>query len=74
MSTGTSDDRVIRVSTVQNWTIGLGVFAKKALSGYRKGKQIASIDLRAVAGTWAHNHQNACAAYASVGPGRAACD
>ena len=67
MSTGTSDDRVIRVSTVQKLdNLGWAVFAKKGfLSEYRKGKQIASIDLRAVAGLpGAHNHQNACAAYA----------
>ena len=36
------------------------------MSEYRKGKQAASIDLRAVAGLpGAHNHQNACAAYAA---------
>ena len=44
------------------------VFAKKGLplSEYRKGKQVASIDLRAVPGLpGSHNHQNACAAYAA---------
>jgi UDP-N-acetylmuramoylalanine--D-glutamate ligase len=62
-----ADDRVIRVSSGQKldqggWT----VFAKKGfLSEYRKGRQVGSIDLRAIAGLpGAHNHQNACAAYA----------
>ncbi|MDG1169141.1 MAG: cyanophycin synthetase, partial [Sulfitobacter sp.] len=62
------DDRVIRVSVAQKLTgPGWQVFARKGfLSEYRKGKQIASIDLRAVAGLpGAHNHQNACAAYAA---------
>jgi len=42
------------------------VFARKGfLAEWRKGKQVASIDLRAVSGLpGAHNHQNACAAYA----------
>lgn len=63
-----ADDRVIRVSSGQKldqggWT----VFAKKGfLSEYRKGRQVASVDLREVAGLpGAHNHQNACAAYAA---------
>jgi UDP-N-acetylmuramoylalanine--D-glutamate ligase len=45
---------------------GWQVFARKGfLSEYRKGKQVASIDLRSVAGLpGAHNHQNACCAYA----------
>jgi UDP-N-acetylmuramoylalanine--D-glutamate ligase len=43
------------------------VFARKGfLSEYRKGKQVGSIDLRAVPGLpGRHNHQNACAAYAA---------
>jgi len=50
------------------------VFARKGfLAEWRKGKQIASVDLRAVPGLpGAHNHQNACAAYAvcrSIGLG-----
>jgi len=68
MSQGPVDDRVIRVSVAQKLTgPGWQVFARKGfLSEYRKGKQIASIDLRAVAGLpGAHNHQNACAAYAA---------
>ncbi|MHA6263894.1 UDP-N-acetylmuramoyl-L-alanine--D-glutamate ligase [Arenibacterium sp. CAU 1754] len=67
MSEGPADDRVIRVS-VDRKLIGPGwqVFARKGfLSEYRKGKQAGSIDLRAIAGLpGAHNHQNACAAYA----------
>jgi len=63
------DDRIIRISTSKKLTdMGWAVFANKGfLSEYRKGKQIASIDLRkcgALPGT--HNHQNACAAYAAV--------
>ncbi len=62
------DDRVIRVSVERKLTgPGWQVFARKGfLAEYRKGKQIASIDLRQVAGLpGAHNHQNACAAYAA---------
>lgn len=42
------------------------VFARKGfLSEWRRGKQVASIDLRQIAGLpGVHNHQNACAAYA----------
>ncbi len=67
MSEGRADDRVIRVS-VERKLAGPGwqVFARKGfLAEVRKGKQIASIDLRNVPGLpGAHNHQNACAAYA----------
>lgn len=63
-----ADDRVIRVSSGRKldqggWT----VFAKKGfLSEYRKGRQVASIDLRGIKGLpGAHNHQNACAAFAA---------
>ncbi|WP_353296678.1 UDP-N-acetylmuramoyl-L-alanine--D-glutamate ligase [Sulfitobacter pacificus] len=68
LSEGPADDRVIRVSVERKLTgPGWQVFARKGfLSEYRKGKQVASIDLRAVAGLpGAHNHQNACAAYAA---------
>jgi len=68
MAEGPADDRVIRVSAGQKlegegWT----VFARKGfLAEWRKGKQVASIDLRAIQGLpGAHNHQNACAAYAA---------
>lgn len=66
LSEGAADDRVIRVSVERKLTgPGWQVFARKGfLSEYRKGKQVASIDLRSVAGLpGAHNHQNACAAY-----------
>ena len=68
LSQGPVDDRVIRVSVAQKLTgPGWQVFARKGfLSEYRKGKQVGSIDLRAVEGLpGAHNHQNACAAYAA---------
>lgn len=68
LSEGPGDDRVIHVS-VERKLAGPGwyVFARKGfLSEYRQGKQIGSIDLRAVQGLpGAHNHQNACAAYAA---------
>ncbi|MGC1494259.1 MAG: UDP-N-acetylmuramoyl-L-alanine--D-glutamate ligase [Sulfitobacter sp.] len=66
LSEGAADDRVIKVSVERKLTgPGWQVFARKGfLSEYRKGKQVASIDLRSVAGLpGAHNHQNACAAY-----------
>lgn len=65
---GASDDRVIRISSGQKLEgFGWSVFARKGfLSEWRRGKQVASIDLRAIAGLpGAHNHQNACAAYAA---------
>ncbi|KGJ06804.1 UDP-N-acetylmuramoylalanine--D-glutamate ligase [Paracoccus halophilus] len=63
------DDRVIRISSGQKLErFGWSVFARKGfLSEYRKGRQIASIDLREVTGLpGEHNHQNAAAAYAAV--------
>ncbi|NHF74218.1 UDP-N-acetylmuramoyl-L-alanine--D-glutamate ligase [Paracoccus xiamenensis] len=68
MGQGPQDDRVIRVSSGQKLEgFGWSVFAKKGfLNEYRKGRQVASVDLRAVKGLpGAHNHQNACAAYAA---------
>lgn len=68
LSEGAGDDRVIRVSVTRRLTdTGWAVFARKGfLSEYRRGKQVAAIDLRALAGLpGAHNHQNACAAYAA---------
>lgn len=62
-----ADDRVIRVSVARKLAgPGWQVYARKGfLAEYRKGKQVASIDLRAIKGLpGAHNHQNACAAYA----------
>jgi len=68
MSEGPGDDRVIRVSVSRKLTgPGWQVFARKGyLSEYRKGRQAGSIDLRDIRGLpGAHNHQNACAAYAA---------
>ena len=64
-----SDDRVIRISSGQKLErFGWSVFARKGyLSEYRKGRQVASIDLRGIKGLpGEHNHQNACAAYAAT--------
>ncbi|NRB20738.1 MAG: UDP-N-acetylmuramoyl-L-alanine--D-glutamate ligase [Rhodobacteraceae bacterium] len=69
MSMGPGDDRVIRVSSGRKLAgVGWNVFARKGfLSEYRKGRQAGSIDLRAMSGLpGAHNHQNACAAYAAA--------
>lgn len=68
LSEGAADDRVIRVSSGQKLAgPGWQVFARKGfLSEYRKGRQAGSIDLRQIKGLpGAHNHQNACAAYAA---------
>ncbi|WP_282058288.1 UDP-N-acetylmuramoyl-L-alanine--D-glutamate ligase [Lentibacter algarum] len=67
LSAGQGDDRVIRISVERKLTgHGWNVYAKKGfLAEWRKGRQVASIDLREVKGLpGAHNHQNACAAYA----------
>lgn len=69
MSDGPGDDRVIRISAGQKLdNFGWTVFARKGfLSEWRRGKQTASIDLREVKGLpGAHNHQNACCAYAAA--------
>ena len=69
MGQGAQDDRVIRVSSGTKLEgFGWSVFARKGfLAEWRKGRQVASVDLRAIAGLpGAHNHQNACAAYAAV--------
>ncbi|MBO9446525.1 UDP-N-acetylmuramoyl-L-alanine--D-glutamate ligase [Ruegeria sp. R14_0] len=68
LAEGPTDDRVIRVSVARKLTgPGWQVFARKGfLSEYRKGRQAGSIDLRGIKGLpGAHNHQNACAAYAA---------
>ena len=62
-----NDDRVIRVISGQKPKgNGWQVAAKKGfLSESRKGRQVASIDLRRISSlSGKHNHQNACAAYA----------
>ncbi|MBC7133970.1 MAG: UDP-N-acetylmuramoyl-L-alanine--D-glutamate ligase [Roseovarius sp.] len=68
LAEGPGDDRVIRISSggkpaAQGWA----VFARRGfLAETRKGRQVAAIDLRALANLpGAHNHQNACAAYAA---------
>lgn len=69
LSEGEGDDRVIRISGTRKLTgAGWNIFARKGfLSEYRKGRQAASIDLRNITGLpGAHNHQNACAAYAAA--------
>lgn len=67
MAQGAGDDRVIRVSVTEKLSgPGWLVYARKGfLSEMRKGRQVGSIDLRDIRGLpGAHNHQNACAAYA----------
>ncbi|OYW60857.1 MAG: UDP-N-acetylmuramoyl-L-alanine--D-glutamate ligase [Rhodobacterales bacterium 32-66-7] len=68
LAQGAGDDRVIRISSGQKLEgFGWAVFARKGfLAEWRRGRQVASIDLRQVKGLpGAHNHQNACAAYAA---------
>ncbi len=68
LGVGPQDDRVIRISSGQKLDqFGWSVFARKGfLAEWRKGRQMASIDLRDIPGLpGAHNHQNACAAYAA---------
>ncbi|MFT5742593.1 MAG: UDP-N-acetylmuramoylalanine--D-glutamate ligase [Paracoccaceae bacterium] len=68
LAEGPTDDRVIRVSSGQKLTgNGWNIFARKGfLAEWRKGRQVGSIDLREIPGLpGAHNHQNACAAYAA---------
>lgn len=67
LAQGPSDDRVIRISSGQKLSgPGWHVYARKGfLAEFRKGRQVASIDLRKITGLpGVHNHQNACAAYA----------
>lgn len=67
LSEGPADDRVIRISVSAKLAgPGWNVFARKGfLSEYRKGRQVGAIDLREIQGLpGAHNHQNACCAYA----------
>jgi len=66
LSQGPTDDRIIRISNAKLSGPGWNVFAKKGfLAETRKGRQAGSIDLRQIPGLpGAHNHQNACAAYA----------
>lgn len=67
LAQGPTDDRVIATSVTQKLTgPGWHVFARKGfLAEWRKGRQVASIDLRDIPGLpGSHNHQNACAAFA----------
>ena len=67
LSMAPGDDRVIRVSSGGKIEgPGWSVFARKGfLAEWRKGRQVASLDLRPIAGLpGAHNHQNACCAWA----------
>ena len=66
LSAAPQDDRVIRISSSQKLAgAGWHIFARKGfLTEIRKGRQVASIDLRTIVGLpGAYNHQNACAAY-----------
>jgi UDP-N-acetylmuramoylalanine--D-glutamate ligase len=68
LAQGAGDDRVVLVSSGRKLTdAAWSVFARKGfLSEYRHGRQVGAIDLRPIAGLpGAHNHQNACAAYAA---------
>ncbi|UWQ19335.1 UDP-N-acetylmuramoyl-L-alanine--D-glutamate ligase [Jannaschia sp. M317] len=62
------DDRVIRVSTGKLSGPGWQVTARKGwLAEMRKGRQVASVDLRDIPGLpGRHNHQNACCAWAAA--------
>ncbi len=69
LSEGIGDDRVIRVSVAEKLDgPGWNIFVRKGfLSEYRKGRQVASIDLRTMSGLpGVHNHQNASSAYAAL--------
>ncbi len=62
-------DPVIAISAARKLNgPGWNVFARKGfLAEWRGGRQVASIDLRPMANLpGAHNHQNACAAYAAA--------
>ncbi|MEO1422008.1 MAG: UDP-N-acetylmuramoyl-L-alanine--D-glutamate ligase [Pseudomonadota bacterium] len=65
----TNGDPVVRISTTEQLKgDGWSVFARKGfLAEWRRGRQVSSIDLRDIPGLpGAHNHQNACAAYAAA--------
>ncbi|MCY4288660.1 MAG: UDP-N-acetylmuramoyl-L-alanine--D-glutamate ligase [Aestuariivita sp.] len=67
LTEGAHDNNVIRISVIDKLSnFDAAVVALKGfLQESRKGRQIASIDLRECVGLpGAHNHQNACAAYA----------
>ncbi|PKP84513.1 MAG: UDP-N-acetylmuramoyl-L-alanine--D-glutamate ligase [Alphaproteobacteria bacterium HGW-Alphaproteobacteria-2] len=67
MAEAAEDLRLIRISRGEKLSgPGWSVFARKGfLAEWRKGRQVAACDLRAMPGLpGAHNHQNACAAWA----------
>lgn len=66
MAEAPEDDRLIRVSARRLKGPGWSIVARKGfLAEWRKGRQVASVDLRAMpALPGAHNHQNACCAWA----------
>jgi UDP-N-acetylmuramoylalanine--D-glutamate ligase len=68
LSEGPGDERLIRVSAGRISGPGWDISTRKGwLSEWRKGRQIASIDLRGMPGLpGAHNHQNAACAYAAA--------
>ena len=69
MAEGPGDNRLIRVSVTRKLAgPGWNVFARKGfLAEWRQGRQVASVDLRAMkALPGLHNQQNACAAWAVV--------
>ncbi|MEM9813563.1 MAG: UDP-N-acetylmuramoyl-L-alanine--D-glutamate ligase, partial [Pseudomonadota bacterium] len=59
---------VIRLSTTEKLREGWSVTARRGhLAEWRRGRQVASFDLRPLPSLpGAHNHQNACAAYAAL--------
>ncbi len=59
-------DPVIRIANSMQLKDGWSVFARKGfLAEWRRGRQVASVDLREMSSLpGVHNHQNACAAYA----------
>ena len=68
MAEGPGDDRVIRVTSAKAsgaaWQVS---YRKGFLTEWRKGRQVASVDLRDVEGLpGAHNHQNAACAWGAA--------
>ncbi len=69
LAEGPGDGRLIRVSVAEKLSgPGWDIVARKGwLSETRKGRQVASIDLRGIKGLpGVHNHQNACCAYGAL--------
>ena len=68
LSEGPADDRVIRVHANKATGAGWQISTRKGfLSEMRKSRQVASLDLRPIAGLpGAHNHQNAACAFAAA--------